>query len=69
MFEYLRLRHLFTSVDKSLCQENPCLNGGTCTVDGDLDEKYRYIPSVQCSCTAGYDGSKCEGKYNNGLHL
>ena len=35
------------------CQSNPCLNGGTCTMDG---------KDFACSCIDGYTGRKCASK-------
>ena len=36
----------------SICQTNPCQNGGTCT---DLSSR-----SFQCTCPAGFTGSTCD---------
>ena len=35
------------------CQSNPCLNGGTCTIDG---------TDFVCSCIDGYTGQTCASK-------
>lgn len=34
------------------CSNDPCLNGGTCTVEGS---------AFRCSCTPRYTGNSCEG--------
>ena len=38
------------------CHENPCLNGGTCSVGEDSQE--------QCVCAPGYNGDHCENGNN-----
>ena len=32
------------------CDQDPCMNGGTCTVNGELT----------CTCTNGYVGARCQ---------
>ena len=34
------------------CTNNPCKNGGTCTVNGD--------DSYSCQCAEGFEGADCE---------
>ena len=38
------------------CDENPCLNGGTCNLQPD---------GFRCSCPAGYEGQLCETDVND----
>ena len=39
------------------CEENKCLNGGSCT---------QYRDGYKCSCSAGFTGDTCEIK---GIHV
>ena len=39
----------------SVCNGSPCANGGTCSVTATGD--------VSCTCTAGYSGDACSGKF------
>lgn len=39
---------------KGVCGENPCLNGGSCTVDHD------YIDGYRCTCRPTYKGVRCK---------
>ena len=55
---------LFSPVNYSICESNPCKNGGKCVVDGDLDETLRYNNIFFCDCAVGYIGNLCEGEYN-----
>ena len=42
--------------DEDPCNPNPCLNGGTCSNDGD---------SYSCKCAEGFIGKICEeSEYN-----
>jgi hypothetical protein len=43
----------FLKKDNNACQNQPCLNGGTCTSTGN---GLSYI----CSCNTGYSGSNCQ---------
>ena len=40
--------HLFLEIQP--CQSNPCENGGTCSMSGNL---------YNCACSAGYTGFQC----------
>ena len=46
---YVALR---CNVEKILCDNNECQNGGTCQVISDI----RYI----CTCPGGYTGQNCD---------
>ena len=46
---------LFITAPVTACTRNPCLNGGSCSENGD---KTKYI----CNCSAGFKGKKCQGK-------
>ncbi len=43
----------FLKKDNNACQNQPCLNGGTCTSTGN---GLSYI----CSCNTGYSGTNCQ---------
>lgn len=40
--------------ERNPCLPNPCHNDGQCTVSGS---------SFDCSCTIGWKGERCEGRY------
>ncbi|CAC5417435.1 unnamed protein product [Mytilus coruscus] len=40
-----------TCRDESICNDNPCLNGGVCSVG---------VNTFQCKCPTGYSGLRCE---------
>ncbi len=43
-------------LDVSACQDQPCMNNGTCVV---------YLRSYLCRCEKGFSGRSCEiGKYS-----
>lgn len=42
-----------TTVDTNVCQNSPCLNGGTCTTTGNGE-------SYTCSCSTSYSGQNCQ---------
>ena len=50
-------------VSRALCNPNPCLNGGTCSVFESYNETLDYIPVVECRCVVGYEGDNCESEY------
>ena len=58
-FEILVLSCSFWPSDKligvltlaGVCLSDPCLNGGTCSVDGD---------DYECSCVNGFSGGRCQ---------
>ena len=57
---------LVTSVNKSVCQPNPCKFEGRCDVDGIVDNTFRYKPAFFCECTVvGYRGELCQSEYNS----
>ena len=43
---------IFISLQISVCDTNPCKNGGTCAVDGSSD-------GYTCTCATGYFGVNC----------
>ncbi|VDI53175.1 Hypothetical predicted protein [Mytilus galloprovincialis] len=45
--------------DATPCSNDPCLNGGTCTVEGS---------AFRCSCTPRYTGNSCEEYENCGIN-
>ena len=40
--------------DQSACSPNPCMNGGSCELNQDVDGGY------ECFCRNGYTGTDCE---------
>ncbi|KRX15830.1 Fibropellin-1 [Trichinella nelsoni] len=50
-----RLCDVIFEVEIDECEDNPCLNGGTCTDD---------VSSFKCACPAGWTGSRCEVSAN-----
>ena len=41
-------------VNRTECDVNPCVNGGSCT---------QHEDNVTCTCPVGYTGDNCEGTY------
>ena len=54
---------LVMPVNDSICQSNPCHNGGTCFVDGEIDDNLNYNKIMYCMCPVGYKNKLCEGEY------
>ena len=56
MYWFLTNENAFFIADP--CHDNPCSNGGTCSIGEDNKEK--------CDCAPGFNGDHCEnGKYSN----
>ena len=56
---YTRLYHIAFFSDTSVCDSQPCLNGGSCI---DLDDEY------SCNCTTGFTGISCQdGKLKSSI--
>ena len=53
-----------TPDNNSICISSPCQNGGTCFVDGELEDNLEYKKVFYCDCPVGYNGDLCEGEYN-----
>ena len=50
-----QVRTIIRNLTKNECQNDPCLNGGTC-----LD---RYL-DFECQCEKGWEGKRCEKDVN-----
>ena len=51
---HLIYHYLCIFLDVKECENDPCLNGGTCVEDG-------HIPNFrECICGTGYTGLTCE---------
>ena len=54
--------YLWLSVDMNLCANNPCQNGGTCTlIEGSGSKAGTF--SYDCECPLGFKGTNCSSEY------
>jgi len=56
IFKFCTTKNLFIHLDP--CDPSPCLNGGICTVDFDMEGSGA---DVMCDCAnTGFEGDRCE---------